>query len=558
LTLASGAKSKPELDEGSFQQLLAAAYVVQQHNDGLGAKDPAQSTSSVLSEIAEIQSLVRAGGFDLNAAARLTIERLQKITKADRAYIFILNNGALDCIAEAGPIAAQARNCCVADSIIANEKLKSGELFQSSDAQRDPFLNTSLYQGTGSLIASPIHRFDQFAGAIELRSTRVNAFREGDARAASLMSGLMSSLFERTARAESREKISITHGPQVAAAGPVTTTPGGNFEDSSSLPDHSENSQIQPGDHPRVLPVEMPGQDRLEPWRSDQASPAKSVAENDLPAAGIDLPSECRVCGRPFGADEAFCGQCSMPRLAGAPSEDLQSKWASMWYMQKAHENQQKAPPARNLNLRPSGQIMPPLPRAPVDPTVRVWHVPEPATRRNSESAPIQPSGIKPVAHDESLFFFDSEEENPTPTRRTSDFPGEAANMPEAADGDQDLLQSTWHAVWVRTRRRHATLALTAVGLLLVFMMLAVWPSSKNSQLTWFQSVLVELGLAEVPAHTPVFAGSPDVRVWVDVHTALYYCQGSDLYGKTPGGHFATQHEAQQDEFEPATRVACP
>ena len=130
--------------------------------------------------------------------------------------------------------------------------------------------------------------------------------------------------------------------------------------------------------------------------------------------------------------------------------------------------------------------------------------------------------------------------------------------MPEAADGDQDLLQSTWHAVWVRTRRRHAILALTAVGLLLVFMMLAVWPSSKNSQLTWFQSVLVELGLAEVPAHTPVFAGSPDVRVWVDVHTALYYCQGSDLYGKTPGGHFATQHEAQQDEFEPATRVACP
>ena len=554
MTLASGAKSKPALDEGSFQQLLAAAYVVQQHNDGLGSKDPAESTSRVLSEIAEIQVLVRAGGFDLSAAARLTIERLQKITKADRAHIFILNNGALDCIAEAGPIAAQARSCCISDSIIANEKLKSGELFQSSDAQRDPFLNPGLYQGTGSLIASPIHRFDEFAGAIELRSSRVNAFRECDARAAGLMSGLMSSLFERTARAESREKISITHSPQVAAAGPVTTTPSGNFEDSSSLPNHSENRQIRPAD-PCVLPVEMPGQDRLKPWRSDQPSPAKSVAENDLPAAGIDLPSECRVCGRPFGVDEAFCGQCSMPRLAGAPSEGLQSKWASMWYMQKAHEKQQKAPQPPNLNLRPSGQIIPP---PPLDPTVRVWQVPEPATRRNAQSSPIQSSGMKPVAHDESLFFFDSEEENPTPTTRTSDFAGDAANMVEAANGDQDLLQSTWHAVWVRTRRRHAILALTAVGLLLVFMMLAVWPSSKNSQLTWFQSVLVELGLAEVPARTPVFAGSPDVRVWVDVHTALYYCQGSDLYGKTPGGHFATQREAQQDEFEPATRVACP
>jgi hypothetical protein len=106
--------------------------------------------------------------------------------------------------------------------------------------------------------------------------------------------------------------------------------------------------------------------------------------------------------------------------------------------------------------------------------------------------------------------------------------------------------------------RRHATWALSAIGLLLVFLMLAVWPSSTNSRLTWFQSVLVELGLAEVPAHAPVLSGNPDVRVWVDVHTALYYCPGSDLYGKTPGGHFASQHDAQVDEFEPASRIACP
>jgi hypothetical protein len=82
-------------------------------------------------------------------------------------------------------------------------------------------------------------------------------------------------------------------------------------------------------------------------------------------------------------------------------------------------------------------------------------------------------------------------------------------------------------------------------------------PTASPTQLTWFESLLVELGLAEAPARTPGYAGSPNVQVWVDVHTALYYCPGSGLYGKTPGGHFTTQRDAQQDEFEPATRVAC-
>jgi len=79
-----------------------------------------------------------------------------------------------------------------------------------------------------------------------------------------------------------------------------------------------------------------------------------------------------------------------------------------------------------------------------------------------------------------------------------------------------------------------------------------------SSHLTWYESVLVELGLAQVPSQTPAAPkGNPDVRVWVDVHTALYYCPGSNLYGKTPGGEFETQRDAQQDQFEPATGSVC-
>ena len=47
------------------------------------------------------------------------------------------------------------------------------------------------------------------------------------------------------------------------------------------------------------------------------------------------------------------------------------------------------------------------------------------------------------------------------------------------------------------------------------------------------------------------------IRVWVDLHTALYYCPDSDLYGKTSKGRFTTQRDAQLDQFEPAYRKAC-
>ena len=76
-------------------------------------------------------------------------------------------------------------------------------------------------------------------------------------------------------------------------------------------------------------------------------------------------------------------------------------------------------------------------------------------------------------------------------------------------------------------------------------------------QLTVFEKLLINLGLAEAPP-APVYMGNPSTQVWVDVHTALYYCPGSDLYGKTADGKFSSQKDAQQDQFEPANRKACP
>jgi len=562
LTLASaGARPKPVLDESSFQQLLAAAYVVQQHNDGTRAKDPAQATSVVLSEIAEIQSLVRAGGLDLATAARLTTDRLQKITRADGVVIALMAGGSLECVAESGGVARSLASCFNSHSLVPTEGLKAGEFFQSSDAQKDIRLDQALWReaGVGSLIAAPIHRFDEFDGLIEVRWTRANAFQESDTRATRLMAGLISGLRERNARAEERKRSQLIASdikPVYAQADELITEqkidPGSH---AASEPSESEL---------RILPVET----------VNSISPTSRPAEMDA----IPLPAECRVCGRLFGPDEAFCGQCSMPRVAGAPSEELQSKWASLWYMQQAQvtqqqtlETQQKEPPLDAFppvpeNIQPHAISQKPAPQVSAEPAVRIWHVPEADTRHYSATTPARPHPFGDQLpgdqrSEDGSFFIDPDasfsDARFTHTGNTLT-PAVAVAQTSENSATPDLLQSTWQSVWARMHRRHATWALSAVGLLLAFLMVAVWPSSTNSPLTWFQSLLVKVGLADVPAHAPVLSGNPDERVWVDVHTALYYCPGSDLYGKTPGGHFASQRDAQVDEFEPASRIACP
>jgi PilZ domain len=116
---------------------------------------------------------------------------------------------------------------------------------------------------------------------------------------------------------------------------------------------------------------------------------------------------------------------------------------------------------------------------------------------------------------------------------------------------------------WIVTRRGDVSLGIASLLLLLAILpWVARSPQNVANQasiqpsLTLWERALVNLGLADAPAPAP-FAGNPAARVWVDVHTALYYCPGADLYGKTPDGKFTTQRDAQMDQFEPAARASC-
>ena len=139
---------------------------------------------------------------------------------------------------------------------------------------------------------------------------------------------------------------------------------------------------------------------------------------------------------------------------------------------------------------------------------------------------------------------------------------------PDSSSGEAALPLASlavlrWRT-WLTEHRGDFAVALASILLLLA---LSGWTSrsaqnptpaqaAAQPSLTLVEQMLVNLGWAEPPP-APMLKGNPNARVWVDLHTALYYCTGSELYGKTPNGRIATQRDAQLDQFEPAARNYC-
>jgi hypothetical protein len=88
-----------------------------------------------------------------------------------------------------------------------------------------------------------------------------------------------------------------------------------------------------------------------------------------------------------------------------------------------------------------------------------------------------------------------------------------------------------------------------------------LWPAAgapgKPAALGPLERAMVSLGIAEAPATAVHLLGDPGIVVWVDPHTALYYCPGDNHYGTTVGGQLTSQRDAQMDRFEPAGRSVC-
>jgi hypothetical protein len=251
----------------------------------------------------------------------------------------------------------------------------------------------------------------------------------------------------------------------------------------------------------------------------------------------------CRACGQPFAGNESSCVHCGASRATGQyPGTQLQSKWAALWERQMLDVDHapsfRKAAP--EAELEETGD--------PIDFDLP----PEPEMEGSDEEA-------------ETSLVLSGHRAYPSSPADEAEDPAEEFVEPVPAV----VLHNWTDRLRTFARNRGGDVSLVLAGLVFAIVLSwGLWSNPVNSaasahksrpsapQLSLLEKALVSFGLA-VPPPAPEYHGNPNVKVWVDVQTGLYYCPGVSLYGSTPKGRYSSQSEAQQDQFEPAARTPC-
>jgi putative methionine-R-sulfoxide reductase with GAF domain len=579
-------EKKPVLDEQTFERLLEAAYVLQEHNrkrreleervesqserlrqqesanaaplEASQAKSEKTARSDsdytlTLAEIVEAQRQIQTRHLELDKAMEVVAERVAKITGASGAAIGILEGRTVHYRAGAGAPALPLGTEAPLETAVCSASLRTGQVIRCEDVNLEFLFDPELcrHRGIASLAAVPIYREGDIIGALELYFDKTHGFAEQDIHTCQLMAGLVTEAFGRDAQVTLKKSMAAERSTMLAAI-----------------------ERLQPS---------------LAAWAEDEpAATASPSPAASTPSAEKPL---CRKCGSKLLAEEQFCGKCGAARVSDSGGSSLQSSLASAWRMQPTEQD-----PVAAMLL---GRSV-----TPTDLTrSAAGHAPEHDLEEDSagdhrsapfslpeleESNPLATQSLAASANEDALapslppkLQLD---ESPVPVSSGSLVKHQGDVVWSSAARARDFLESlsptrtpnALNRFW-RSRRGDFYLAI-AVILVLAVIRWGIWSNhsvgatgrgaavsgsanrgkqpAPDADLSTFDKILVGLGLAEAP-ETPSYKGNPYTQVWVDLHTALYYCPGSDLYGKTPQGKLTSQRDAQLDQFEPANRKAC-
>ncbi|MGA2358599.1 MAG: hypothetical protein ABSF66_06340 [Terriglobales bacterium] len=338
-----------------------------------------------------------------------------------------------------------------------------------------------------------------------------------------------------------------------------------------------------------------------------QAHPTQAEPEAYLEP---EATSVCRHCGAPKPTDASRCQSCGLDEFR--PGERMQRKWASMWLMsqeqvlwpERTPETREAAqkkdvPPLADgrtplshsaVDSASSGLLALPVARAAAKETISQEKTETIHARVRGESALDDPALDTPArdkaaaenewtaAATEDLTPEDSDlavqtfqlsaSDDSSSTEESLDPIIDAMTDPmteAATDAMADARDTGPSYLIQRFADLRETLSFHRADLYLgvavfVAAVALLWPTAGSPQpaaLGPWERSLVALGIAEAPPPVVHLQGDPGVEVWVDPHSALYYCPGEEQYGKTADGRITSQREAQMDRFEPAGRSAC-
>jgi hypothetical protein len=531
------AQEKPALDEATFQQLLEAAHVIQDLKAFEAANRPRPDPAEALAKIVETQELLRSQPSDLQIAANLIAERLQEITHATGVAIAVVRENQLEYCAATGDAASLAGSRLPMDSTLSADGQLSTEFVREVEDK--------------SSMALPLHHEGKLAGLLEIRFADADSIQEPEIRSCQLMAGLMTEAIARATDREWRKTLAAERAAMLEALERIKP----------QLERLAVGSAVKPAEH-------------VVGSAESVVEPAAEAAESRLPISESGARSSrdtiCPQCGYQFGEQELFCGRCGTARPAGTlPSGDLQSKWASLWHLRQAAENKQHEETGKDGEETEVGSSAHSEARLSRELTPERSSEPSPELKKVIAQFSDEAGELEAAPEiDSGLVTGDAMAKDTAPVSVGA---GELPKLPSpwtSATKTQEWLESlnpkSVGGIWLAKHRADIYVGAAAVLLLIVLSGWVMRPAehpmqSKNPpqpSLTLFDKLLLNLGLAETPP-APVYLGNPNAQVWVDLHTALYYCSDSDLYGKTPGGKFTTQRDAQLDQFEPAARKNC-
>ena len=552
MTDSSTIGGNPLLDEDSFQKLLAAAYVLQEHQDRQRSAEAAKLESAAagappshpdsaplpatsdysqtLAQIVATQEQIQRAHLALPEAMNMIAEQTQFITRASGTVIGLREGDDLLYRAVSGSARGLLGSRVAVNKCLSAECLNHDAILCCPEVDTDSRIDAQLCQQRGirGLIAVPIHREGgSVAGSIEVYFAAANCFEEHDVRSCQLMAGMIAEAMARAAELDWKQALAAERATMLGA-----------LEKLKPQLERLASEPLSPGPN---------------------AAPPSSTLATPVP----NLAATCRECGSQLDPEQLFCGQCGSERPAAKNAEN-QSSWASIW-----HPNQPSSQEAvkvtgvgaKDYPFQVDTKILAVMPEPTVAPEALILDSTAP---KADSQTPSQPAGSW--------------------LAQMRAYPWSSADKAKAW---LELQIGTGRAGALKgllKGRRADVYLLVAIILVVVAVAWAIWshqgsppaagtpPTATTAsaatpgtvrrrkppepKLTLNEKLLIWLGLAEPPP-APVYNGNPATQVWVDMRTALYYCPGADLYGKTEKGKFTTQQDAQMDQFEPAYRRAC-
>jgi hypothetical protein len=539
----ASAHTLPGLDEGTFQQMLEAAYVLQERRKQQPILHRKLELGDTLAEIAATQEVLHSKEWDLKASARLIADQLQKITSAVGVAVALIREDQLEYCAAVGNAASLAGMAMPIDSSLS-------EFLQT--AATDPALIGALLkrQNSKSPFLFPIYHEGKVAGLLDVRFAECDGIPLQQVQSCQVMSGLMGQAIASAAKSEWKQALATERATMLDVLERLRP----QLERLASEPTEDTSREVQ---EQVQSEASAPTRERTAPEIEALLAAMSQAAEKNGTGA------TCGQCGYQFGDRELFCGRCGTPRLMSSKPEELDfsnytppaPQSSSAETPVAVSDEMQESDPGPQLTSEGPG-------RSSLEPTLEEFPSEAPLTDGSSALA-LSISADQVMATESGL---QQEVQEPEPTVVPISQPPESpspATWTSAAGALQWLKSlekdNSPGRIWLAKHRGDVSIALSALVLLIALTGWGLHPGSggaPKSRLTLFERMLVGLGVAEAPPQ-PAAAGNPNVWVWVDVHTALYYCPGSDLYGKTPGGKFALQRDAQIDQFQPAERASC-